>query len=177
MMNRGINHIGLTVPSIEEATAFFKQGLDGKIAYDSQTKKDEPRGGEYVEHILGLEKGASIIHKRMMVFGCGPNIEMFEFQHAQQHEPQLLQDVGFTHISFYIESDAFEHVLERVKQVGGKPLSEPHSNTKYEDTENNKTVYIRAPWGSLIELQTVPNGFYYPDDSEAKVFIPKSNDE
>ena len=148
-MNRGINHIGLTVPSIEKATAFFKQGLDGKIAYDSQTKNDEPRGGEYVEHILGLEKGTSIIHKRMMVFGCGPNIEMFEFQHAQQH----------------------------VKQAGGEPLSEPHSNTKYENTENNKTVYIRAPWGSLIELQTVPNGFYYPKDSEAKVFIPKSNDE
>ena len=51
---------------------------------------------------------------------------------TQQHEPQLLQDVGFTHISFYIESDAFEHVLERVKQAGGEPLSEPHSNTKYE---------------------------------------------
>ena len=83
----------------------------------------------------------------------------------------------FTHISFYIESDEFEHVLERVKQAGGEPLSEPHSNTKYENTENNKTVYIRAPWGSLIELQTVPNGFYYPKDSEAKVFIPKSNDE
>ena len=95
----------------------------------------------------------------MMVFGCGPNIEMFEFQHAQQHEPQSLQDIGFTHISFYIESDEFEHVLERVKQAGGEPLSEPHSNTKYENTENNKTVYIRAPWGSLIELQTVPNGF------------------
>ena len=57
----------------------------------------------------------------MMVFGCGPNIEMFEFQHAQQQEPQSLQDIGFTHISFYIESDAFEHVLERVKQAGGKP--------------------------------------------------------
>ena len=94
----------------------------------------------------------------MMVFGCGPNIEMFEFQHAQQHEPQSLQDIGFTH-TFYIESDEFEHVLERVKQAGGEPLSEPHSNTKYENTENNKTVYIRAPWGSLIELQTVPNGF------------------
>lgn len=66
-------------------------------------KNDEPRGGEYVEHILGLEKGTSIIHKRMMVFGCGPNIEMFEFQHAQQHEPQSLQDIGFTHISFILK--------------------------------------------------------------------------
>ena len=55
-INRGINHIGLTVPDIETATAFFKEGLNGKIAYDSQRKTDEPRG-ETVEHILGLEKG------------------------------------------------------------------------------------------------------------------------
>ena len=34
----GINHIGLTVPNIEDATKFFKEGLDGKIAYDSQKK-------------------------------------------------------------------------------------------------------------------------------------------
>ena len=52
-----INHIGLTVPDIEAATAFFKEGLNGKIAYDSQRKTDEPRGGEIVEHILGLEEG------------------------------------------------------------------------------------------------------------------------
>lgn len=38
-MNRGINHIGLTVPSIEEATAFFKQGLDGKLHMIVKLKK------------------------------------------------------------------------------------------------------------------------------------------
>ena len=38
LMTRGINHIGLTVPDIEIATAFFKEALDGRIAYDSQTK-------------------------------------------------------------------------------------------------------------------------------------------
>ena len=51
-ITRGINHIGLTVPDMEEATRFFKEGLDGKIAYDSQTKTEEPRGGRHVEHIL-----------------------------------------------------------------------------------------------------------------------------
>ena len=44
-------------------------------------------------------------------------------------------------------------------QAGGQPISEPHVNTKYEDTEGNQTVYVKSPWGSLIELQTVPNGF------------------
>lgn len=31
---------------------------------------------------------------------------------------------------------------------------------------------MKTPWGSLIELQTIPNGYYYPKDSEASVFIP-----
>lgn len=63
-ITRGINHIGLTVPDIEVATEFFKQGLDGKVAYDSQTQNDSPREGEFVEEVLGLEKGAKIIKKK-----------------------------------------------------------------------------------------------------------------
>ena len=57
-------------------------------------------------------------------------------------------------------------------EAGGQPISEPHFNTKYEDTDGNQTVYVKTPWGSLIELQTVPNGYYYPESSEAEVFIP-----
>lgn len=36
----------------------------------------------------------------MMVFGNGPNIEMFEFKDAHQGQAQTLQDIGYTHISF-----------------------------------------------------------------------------
>ena len=46
-ITRDINHIGLTVPDIEVATEFFKQGLDGKVAYDSQTQNDSPRAVSY----------------------------------------------------------------------------------------------------------------------------------
>jgi len=170
-ITRGINHIGLTVPDIEVATRFFKESLDGKVAYDSQTKIDDPRSGTYVEHVLGLEKGAKIIKKRMMVFHNGPNIEMFEFKDVSQRKAVTLQDIGFTHISFYV--DDFDGAFKQVEQAGGEPISEPHNNTKYEDTKGNKTVYFRTPWGSLIELQTVPNGYYYPKANEAEVYTPK----
>lgn len=169
-ISRGINHIGLTVPDIEEATEFFKKGLDGKIAYDSQRKDEKPRSGKDVEKILGMSKGAQIVHKRMMVFGNGPNIEMFEFQNAKQRKPEALQDIGYTHLSFYV--DDFEVAVAKVISAGGELISEPHSNTRYEDTEGNQTVYVKTPWGSLIELQTVPNGFYYPPDNEAELFTP-----
>lgn len=140
-ISRGINHIGLTVPDIEEATEFFKKGLDGKIAYDSQRKDEEPRGGKHVEHILGIGEGVQIVHKRMMVFGNGPNIEMFEFENAKQRGPESLQDVGYTHISFYV--DDFEAAVAKVRSAGGKPISESHSNTRYEDTDGNQTVYVK----------------------------------
>ena len=59
------------------------------------------RGGKHVEHILGIGR-CSNCSKRMMVFGNGPNIEMFEFENAKQRGPEL-QDVSYTHISFYVD--------------------------------------------------------------------------
>ena len=115
-ISRGIKHIGLTVPDIEEATEFFKKGLDGKIAYDSQRKDEKPRSGKDVEKILGMSKGAQIVHKRMMVFGNGPNIEMFEFQNAKQRKPEALQDNSYSHIS--VNVDAFD-VRVRKEGAGG----------------------------------------------------------
>ena len=121
----------------------FQRRLNGKIAYDSQRKTDEPRGGEIVEHSW-FRRRASIIHKRMMVFGNGPNIEMFEFKDAHQGQAQTLQDIGYTHISFYIEAEHFDEAVKQLTQNGGQPISEPHVNTKYEDTEGNQTVYVKV---------------------------------
>lgn len=107
----------------------------------------------------------------MMVFGNGPNIEMFQFENAKQRQAKSLQDIGFTHISFYV--DHMEVAVAKVRSAGGQPVSEPHSNIKYEDTDDNQTVYVRTPWGTLIELQTIPNGYYYPPDREAELFTPQ----
>ncbi|WP_411842790.1 VOC family protein [Salinicoccus sp. HZC-1] len=168
---RGMNHIGLTVPDIESATAFFKKGLDAKVAYDSQTLDDPPRGGAEVERFLGIPKGSEIVKKRMIVIGSGPNIEMFQFENASSAEPLDLADHGYTHLSFY--TDDLEAAFEKLKSAGGVPLSEIHENTKYEDTQGSGTVYFKTPWGSLIELQSIPNGYYYPEDSESEVFVPE----
>lgn len=167
---RGMNHIGMTVPDLESATDFFKAGLDAKIAYDSQTLQDNPRGGTIIERYLGVPQGAAIVKKRMLAIGNGPNIELFQFLNVDSKEPLSLEDYGYTHLSFY--TDDIEQSFEQMKSAGGEPLSNVHENTRFEDTENNGTVYFKTPWGSLIELQTVPEGYYYPENSEAEVFIP-----
>ena len=130
---KGINHIGLTVLDIEEATTFLKEAFDAKIAYDALSYNDQPREGEEVERMLGLSKGAKIVRQRMIVIGEGANIEMFEIESNNQKEPLKLEDLGFNHISLMV--DHIEDVLENVKRAGAEPLSETHGNSTYEDFE------------------------------------------
>lgn len=170
---RGINHVGLTVPNIEEATEFFKKAFNAKIAYDGLTYEDEPREGKETERMLGLSKGAKIVKQRMIVIGNGPNIEMFEVKLDNQRNPLKLEDLGYNHISLFV--DNMDQAIEDAVKAGAEPLSEKHDNSRYEDSEQSSSVYLKTSWNLLIELQSIPNGYYYPDYSESEVFIPGEN--
>ncbi|KHJ69710.1 glyoxalase [Pantoea rodasii] len=168
--SRGINHVGLTVPDLQKATDFLQKALDARFVYDGLTDNDDPRKGADTEKQLGLSSGSMIIKQRLLRIGNGPNLELFEIKSERQEQPVRLQDIGWNHISLYV--DDINYAIERVKAAGGRFLSEIHGNSRHEDTENNASVYFQTPWGSLIELQSIPNGYYYPDDSEAETWIP-----
>ena len=42
---RGIQHLGVTVPDLEEATRFLVEGLGAQVSYDGLSADDEPRRG------------------------------------------------------------------------------------------------------------------------------------
>lgn len=167
---RAIQHIGVTVPDLDAATRFLVEGLGAKVAYDGLMTDDEPRSGAEVERQLGLPSGAAIRRQRMIVLGGGPGLELFEIE-GDQRPAAGLADLGLNHISFYC--DDIDSALERLVAAGGDALSEVHENSRFEDTPGNGSVYVRAPWGMLIELQTIPGGNYYPEDSEAEVWMPE----
>jgi len=169
---RGINHIGLTVPDLDQATEFLRNAFDAKFVYDGLTTHDAPRKGADTERQLGLSSGTMIIKQRLLRIGNGVNLELFEIVSEKQSRPVGLQDIGWNHISFYV--DDINYAVQKVKAAGGQFLSEIHGNSRHEDTEGNASVYFLAPWGSLIELQSIPNGYYYPQDSEAETWIPES---
>lgn len=168
---RGINHVGLTVPDIEQATEFLQKALDAKFVYDGLTTHDDPRKGPDTERQLGLSHGSMIVKQRLLRIGNSANLELFEIISDKQERPVGLQDLGWNHISFYV--DDIHYTIERVKAAGGQLLSEIHGNSRHEDTEGNASVYVYAPWGGLIELQSIPNGYYYPDDSQAQTWMPE----
>lgn len=163
---RGIQHIGVTVPDLDAATAFLVDGLGAQVAYDGLTLDDEPRQGADVERQLGLPHGAAIHRQRFFVIGEGPGLEVFEIS-GEQRPAAGLADFGLNHISLYC--DDIEGSLQRLVDAGGEALSEVHGNSRHEDSPGNGSVYVRAPWGMLIELQTIPNGHY---DSQVEVWMP-----
>lgn len=170
---RGIQHIGITVPDIEAATDFLVRGVGAELAYEALTPHDEPRQGAEVERQLGLPSGAAIHRQRMVVIGEGPGLELFEIS-GEQREAAGLADFGLNHLSLYV--DDIEGSLARLVEAGGEALSEVHGNSRYEDSPGNGSVYVRAPWGMLIELQTIPSGHYYPEDSPTRVWMPAPRD-
>lgn len=169
---RGIHHLGVTVPDVDAATRFLRQALGAVVCYDGVGPDDEPRAGAEMERVLGLPSGARIVRQRMVRIGDGPGLELFQIE-APTHPAAGLADLGLNHLAVYV--DDVDAAVERMKAAGGEMLSEVHGNSRYEDTPGNASVYARAPWGTLIELQSIPGGYYYPDDSESPVWLPPRN--
>lgn len=170
-MPRGINHIGLTVPDLEQASRFLIDGLGARWCYDGLTLDDAPREGPEIERQLGLPAGAQIVRQRLFRIGNGPNLELFEIRAGQRQGAPGLVDTGWNHVSFYC--DDIEASLARLVSAGGTPLSEVHGNSRHEDTPGNGSVYVQPPWGGLIELQTIPAGNDYPAEAEAAAWTPE----
>lgn len=167
---RGINHIGLTVPDLEAATRFLVDAFGAKVAYDGLLRSDPPRSGAEVEAQLGLPPGARIIVQRMIVIGTGPGLEVFEVETDERQGPAGLADIGWGHVALLV--DDIDASLARAVEAGGETLDEPHGNSRHEDTPGNASIYVRAPWGSIFELQSLPNGHWYGPGSETEVWTP-----
>lgn len=173
---RGIEHIGLTVPDIEEATIFFQQAFDAKVAYDSKTPQEDVVGGKEIETILGLKKGAKIVHMRMISIGKSISIELFQYQDVDQHLPSNPDDFGIQHLAVYV--DDIENAVKDFEQAGGRLNTAPTVmlNEIEGHHENNQFIYGVTPWGTVIELITYPHGIAYPSDSEASRFTPPKSE-
>ncbi len=166
----GVNHVGLTVPDLDEATAFLRAAFGARVAYDGLTRGDEPRRGPEVERQLGLPEGAAIRAQRMLQIGTGPGLEMLEVDTDVRQGAAGLADLGWGHVALLV--DDIDAVMARAVDAGAHALSGPHANSRHEDTPGNASVYLRAPWGSIIELQTLPHGHWYGSGSEVELWSP-----
>lgn len=149
----GIEHIGLTVPEIEEATRFFAAVLGGETLYDIGPFES---ADDWMASHLAVHPRARINKVRVVRIANGPVLELFEFTSPDQDRRlKRNSDWGGFHLAFYVED--MEAALVALKAHAVEIQSGPVTMTEG-PSAGMQWLYFKAPWGQQLELVSYPGG-------------------
>lgn len=164
---RGIEHMGLTVPDMDRALAFFHDVLGAKTLYETGPFKAEDN---WMAVNLGVAADAVIPRLVMIRIADGPCLELFEYTHADQRDtPPRNSDVGGHHLALYV--DDIDEAVAAAKGHGLKVQGEP----KIVDagpSQGLRWVYFQASWGLQLEFVSYPSGIAAYRDIDPPVWRP-----
>lgn len=163
---RGTDHIGFTVPDLEEAHAFLVDLLGCEQIYMLGAKQSDD---DWMQTHLGVHPQTVIREIRFYRLGNGANFEVFLYESADgQAGPPRNSDVGGYHIAFYVDDldVAVTYLVENGVEVMGEPT------TSRQSAEGQRWVYFRSPWGMQFELVSFPEGKAYETGAERMLWHP-----
>ena len=165
---QNMHHVGITVPDLDEAVAFFVEALDCELLYRKGPFGDPD--GDSMKRRLDVHPDATA---SLAMLRCGPtmNLELFEWDAPDQDEtPPKNSDVGGTHLGLQVQD--IETAVERLADRDDVTvLDEPQTN---EDgpTAGLTYVYCQVEWGLYLELLETPDEMPYADESEEQLYGP-----
>ena len=165
---RGAEHVGITVPNIDEAVDFFCNVVGCEEFYDlGEFGADE---GEWMTENLNVHPRARIKKMRMLRCGHGTNIELFEYESPDKRtELPRNTDNGGHHIAFYVDDiyAAVAHLKKHGIHVCGEPKF-----MKDNPEAGEWWCYFVSPWGMQFELVSYPDGKAYEKDYAGRLWNP-----
>lgn len=157
---KGINHIGLTVPDIAEAEAFFTDVLGCQKATSFGPYRDDT--GTFMQDLLDVDPRAVVNQITLMRCGFGSNIELFSYVAPDQQTVRPKNsDIGGHHIAFYVED--IDAAAAYFKDKGIRTLMGPFPVNEG-PAAGQAIIYFFAPWGLQMEAISFPTGMAYEKD-------------
>ncbi len=154
---RGVDHINLTVPNVDQAVKFFVEVLGFEEFYNLGTFS-RPKG-TWMRNYLGVHPRAKITNMRMIRCGAGPNIELFEYEApGKRRKLPKNSDNGGHHYAIYV--DDMDKAVRHLKKHGVKILGKPTLNAGNAE-EGEYWCYFLAPWGQQFKVVSWPKGRAY----------------
>lgn len=164
---KGIDHIGITVPDLDEAQAYFEAVFGAEKLYDLLV---DPVSGPELSVDLGVPEGTTLEAIRVVAIGNGPGLEMFRFSTDGNRDPSLASDFGVQHIALNVE-DIFA-TIELIKENGGKIYGEVKELPFMDAGPDNHFVYTSPPWGGIIELVQIHSPQAYETTTDKRRWQP-----
>lgn len=164
----GTDHVGFTVPDLEEATKFFVDVFGCKVIFDIGPFQSDD---DWMQKQLNVDPRAIIKKIRMLKCKNGASFELFEYiQEGAKKTPPLNSDVGGHHIALYV--DDIEKAVAYLKEKGIKVLGDI-IHMEQGPSQGLSWVYFLSPWGMQFELVSYPTGMAYEKDAEEILWCPK----
>jgi catechol 2,3-dioxygenase-like lactoylglutathione lyase family enzyme len=164
---RGTEHIGFTVPNLDEADDFLVNVIGCDRIYDLGPMIHDD--DDWMLEHLNVDPRTVMRRLRFYRCGIGPNFEVFEYEPAdEQRDQPRNSDIGGHHLAFYV--DNFDAALDYLRAAGVRILGEPTASTR--SSEGQRWVYFLSPWGMQFELVSFPDGKAYERDAPVKLWHP-----
>jgi catechol 2,3-dioxygenase-like lactoylglutathione lyase family enzyme len=148
-----IDHLGITVPNLDEAISFFVQHLGAEHLY---TLGPFPLDKEFAATQLDVH-AAGALRQALLRLGPTDNIELFEYNVDDQlTAPPRNSDIGAAHIAFYVDDvDEASAYLERIP---GVDLLGAPETIESGPIVGDRWVYFTTPIGLTMEVLNMPDG-------------------
>jgi catechol 2,3-dioxygenase-like lactoylglutathione lyase family enzyme len=165
---KGPDHIGFTVPDINQAVRFFVDVIGCDAFYQLGPFADGK--GSWMQANLNVHPRAEIPAIRLLRCANGSNLEIFQYSSPdQQATPPKNSDIGGHHLAFYV--DDINAAVSYLKAQGVELLGEPKVMTSG-PSAGESWVYFLAPWGMQLELVSYPEGKAYEKTRNGRLFSP-----
>ncbi|WP_341946351.1 VOC family protein [Microbacterium sp. LWH11-1.2] len=163
---RGTDHIGFTVPDLEEAERFLVDILGCDRVYTLGSKQSDD---DWMQTHLGVDPRTVISEIRFFRLGNGANFEVFLYEAADGQAPHPRNsDLGGYHIAFYV--DDLDEAVRYLKDKGVEVMGSPTSSAQA--AEGQRWVYFISPWGLQFELVSFPQGKAYEQSADRLLWHP-----
>lgn len=165
---RGTDHIGFTVPDLEEAHDFFVETIGCEHIY---TLGPFQSGNDWMQTHLNVHPRTVMREVRLYRCGFGSNFEIFQYEPVgEQQQQPANSDIGGHHLGFYVDDLdlAVDYLRDRNVQLLGEPTSSGAASA------GQRWIYFLTPWGMQCELVSFPRGKAYENDTRLRLWDPRT---
>jgi glyoxylase I family protein len=163
---QGTDHIGFTVPDLEEADEFFVDVIGCERVYELGPFIHDD---DWMQEHLNVHPRSVMRKLRLYRCASGANFEVFQWEPAdgQRSQPRN-SDLGGHHLAFYVDDldTAVDYLRSRGIRVLGKPVASTGASA------GQRWVYFLSPWGMQFELVSFPDGKAYEKDAPVLLWNP-----
>lgn len=145
---RTFSHVGLSVPDLDKAVAFYRDVMGWYVIMEPATVQEENDSaiGVMCTDVFGSGWGTfRIAH---MSTGDRVGIELFEFKDNQPAGEFNFKRTGTFH--FCVQDPDLEGLLEKILAHGGKQRMPVRYY--YPDEKPYRMVYVEDPFGIVFEI-------------------------